>query len=170
MLSRFKKSKHPPEAPSDPAADARDIAEHKDIAALGYLWVLSVLIYFLKRKSPFVRFHAKQGMILFLLSLPLWIVPIIGNILELFIFAAMVIGFLNAAQGLRHDIPIVGPLSRGEISVRDAWKQVVESVVRFARAFMKAAKYSPPPKPPAEKPSSPPPPHPPAAAPDNPKV
>ncbi len=112
----------------------QDIRDNKDIAALAYLWLLSAVLFFWKRNSPFVRFHAKQGMILFVLTLVLPIIPLIGKLLVLIPFAGMVTGFVNAAQGLRKDLPIVGPLASGEITVRQAWQQVLAFTVRVFRS------------------------------------
>ena len=150
----------PPAAPA-PVSDKEDIEKNKDIAAFSYLWIMSVVVFFLRRNSPFVRYHAKQAMLLFLLSIIVLFVPIISRLLELCVLALMVLGFIHAAQGLRKDIPIIGPLSRGEISVRDAWKQIVEGIVKgvaLLKSFIpkKSATTSPPP------PSSQPPPPPPA--------
>src|SRR3989338_8508630 len=116
-----------PQAPAPaqtpiPLSPERDIEENKDIAAFSYLWIMSVVVYFLKKDSPFIRFHSKQAMILFGLSVVIWLIPIsiIARPLELVILAGMVIGFLNAAQGKKKDVPIVGPLSRREITARQA--------------------------------------------------
>ncbi len=131
-----------PAAPT-PEDEKRDIEENKDIAAFGYLWVMSVVVYFLRRHSPFVRFHAKQAMVLFLVSLVVWFIPFVNRPLELLLLACMAYGFLNAAQGQKKDVPIVGPLSRNEITLRQAWQQVVALVVRFAKALKDLAKTEP---------------------------
>ena len=128
-------------------SNAADIEQNKDIAAFSYLWMMSVVVYFLRKKSPFVRFHAKQAMVLFLLSVIVWFVPLINRFLELGVLCLMVFGFINAAQGLRKDVPIVGPLSRGEMSVRDAWKQLVATVAQAMKS-LKSTKTQPSPSPP----------------------
>jgi len=125
-----------------------DIEENKDIAAFSYLWVMSVFVYFLKKDSPFIRFHSKQAMILFGLSVVIWLIPIsiIARPLELVILAGMVIGFLNAAQGKKKDVPIVGPLSRREITVRQAWHEVTRYAIliykRIRKFFRRAEKIA----------------------------
>ncbi|NOS67126.1 MAG: hypothetical protein HOO67_02055 [Candidatus Peribacteraceae bacterium] len=144
----------PPAAPA-PVSEKDDIEQNKDIAAFSYLWIMSVVVYFLKRKSPFVRFHAKQAMVLFLLSVIFLFIPIVSKILELGVLALMVLGFINAAQGHKKDIPIIGPLSRGEISLREAWKQIVDYVARLMKNFHseKASSPAQPTPPPAENPA-----------------
>ncbi len=132
-----------PTAAPTPEDEKRDVEENKDIAAFGYLWVMSVIVYVLRRHSPFVRFHAKQAMLLFVVSLLVWFIPFVNRALELVLLACMAYGFLNAAQGQRKDVPIAGPLSRNEITLRQAWQQLVTLVVRFARALKDLAKTEP---------------------------
>ena len=114
-------------------SDSHDIEENKDLAAFSYLWIMSVVVYFAKRRSPFIRFHSKQGMVLFGLSILVWFIPLFGRFFEILLLGLMVLGFLNAAQGLRKDLPIIGPLSRGEISIREAWRQFVSGIAGLFR-------------------------------------
>ncbi len=146
----------PQPAVSGNDSDAADIEQNKDIAAFSYLWIMSVIVYFLRKKSPFVRFHAKQAMVLFVLSVIVWFIPFINRLLELLVLCLMVFGFINAAQGQKKDVPIIGPLSRGEISIRDAWKQIVDVVGGAVKSFKSSHPSStPPPSQPASSASEP---------------
>ena len=49
--------------------DNKDIEDNKIIAAIGYVSILFVLPLFLKKNSKFAQFHAKQGLLLFLIEL-----------------------------------------------------------------------------------------------------
>lgn len=121
-----------------------DVRDNKDIAAFSYLWIMSVIVFFLRGKSPFVRYHSKQAMLLFFISLPVWFIPLgIGRILELVILGCMVLGFMHAAQGEWKDIPLIGPLSRREMTVREAWRIIVANAAAFARSISKMAKAKP---------------------------
>ena len=111
------------------AHDPKDVEENKDLAALSYAWIMSVVLLIAKRKSPFVHFHAKQGTVLFVLSLLFLMIPYANRVLELFVFAFMVWGFLAAAQGHWTELPFVGPLSRGKFKLRGSWKQTVGAMV-----------------------------------------
>ena len=46
-----------------------DIEEHKISAAMSYVGVLCFLPLFFKRKSTFVQWHAKQGLMLLLIEI-----------------------------------------------------------------------------------------------------
>lgn len=117
-----------------PATPDRDIADNKDIAALGYVWVLSIFVFLYRRESPFVRHHARQGIVLFVLSLFFWGIPVVGRFLEIPVLALMVMGFLNAAQGKYSPLPLVYAISHGDIRMlRQSWKVVVDAIVGLWR-------------------------------------
>lgn len=114
---------------SDPAL-ARDAEEHKDLAALGYIWILSVFVYVMRKESPFIRFHARQGIVLFVASIVVWVVPVVGKLLELIVLGLAVLGFLSAAQGQYRALPLVYAVSKGDWGgVRSAWKDIVQAIV-----------------------------------------
>ncbi len=146
----------PPPAASAADLDKLDIEQNKDIAAFSYLWVMSIAVYFLRRKSPFAQYHAKQAMILFALSIAALLVPIISKLLELGILGLMVLGFINAAQGQRKDIPLIGPLSRREITIRQAWKQIVDAVAKLVKTIRPVKKTPSAPASPVPSEPSPP--------------
>lgn len=144
-------------APGNTDSDKQDIEQNKDIAAFSYLWIMSVVVFFLRRHSPFVRFHAKQAMILFGLSIIVLFVPYVSRFLELILLGLMAYGFVSAAQGLRRDVPVIGQLSRGEISLRQAWRQIVDMIANATHAIRSSMpqKNSPPHDTPQQPPTPP---------------
>ena len=80
--------------PSPINKDLKDVEQNKYLAALSYVWVISIVMYFLKKDSPFVQFHAKQGIVLFLLEL---IAPIFGP----FMIIVWVVAVLLALKGIK---------------------------------------------------------------------
>ncbi|OGJ58438.1 hypothetical protein A2635_02295 [Candidatus Peribacteria bacterium RIFCSPHIGHO2_01_FULL_51_9] len=111
---------HPdiPQGEVVPTSNTSDVQENKDLAAFSYLWVMSVFVYLAKKDSPFVRFHALQGMTLFALSVVVWFVPLIGRFLELIVLALAVIGFIGAVQGQWKELPVIGSFAHGK-----GWKK-----------------------------------------------
>ena len=85
-------------------------SEDKNAAAISYIWIMSVFVYLMRRKQPFIRFHALQAMALFFLSIIFWFIPVINTGLEVFLGALMVLGFLKASQGRYFKIPLIGHL------------------------------------------------------------
>lgn len=101
-------SSTPSPLPSPRVGGDIDIEKNKDVAAFSYVWVMSVIVYIARRDSAFVRFHARQAMILFVLSIPIWFIPYLGRYLELLILGEAVLGFMAAAQGEWKQLPLVG--------------------------------------------------------------
>lgn len=123
-----------------------DVREHKDLAAFSYVWVMAFVVYFTKRHSPFARFHSKQAIVLCFLT-SLWLVPVVGHFLTLFVVAGMLYGFINASQGQWTDVPVAGSIARGEFSFQmlrkafgDLWAYFMK---KSARADMHPAETSP---------------------------
>lgn len=98
---------------------ARDIENNKGLAILAYFgWLVFIPICFAK-ESKFARFHANQGLILFISGIILGIVAgiattipfvgdIISGIMSLCIIIEAVIGIINAGNGKAKELPFIG--------------------------------------------------------------
>ncbi len=84
--------------------------DDKLLGAVSYVSVVSVFMYVMKKNNPFVVFHAKQGMILFVASM-LWFIPILGWIIAAIAYVLMVIGFIKAYSGDKFKMPLIGDLA-----------------------------------------------------------
>ncbi len=120
--------------------EAKDIRLNKDVAAFSYIWIMSFIVYAARKNSPFAQYHSKQGMVLCAMSF-VWIIPWIGHFLTLIVVAGMVLGFIHAAHGHRLDVPLIGPLSRGEFPVQHYAQKILEIFqslwkVTFSRVFI----------------------------------
>ena len=88
--------------------DPKDVEANKYLAALSYVWVISIVMYFMKKDSSFVRFHAKQGIVLFLLE---FISPIFGPFAPLVWIIAIILaikGIKACLEGKYWSMPLVG--------------------------------------------------------------
>ena len=122
--------------PNDAEAKQKDIKDNKDMAALSYVWILSVILFFARKDSPFIRYHSKQAMILFILSIPIWTIPMLGHCLILVIVARKPDWLHQRRQWtLRQILPFVGPLSRGE-EHRRVCKRGMEALKELWKKFM----------------------------------
>lgn len=86
-----------------------DIDNNKIIAALSYIWLL-FLIPLITKKSRFAHFHAKQGLILFLLSF-FTIIPIIGWLFSFVLLVVAIMAIVRTLSGEAWKIPYVYDLS-----------------------------------------------------------
>lgn len=119
-----------PEVQPKPVDPNADVASNKDIAALGYVWILSIFVLIYRHSSPFTRFHAKQGVVLFVLSIIAGMLPgFIGRLVALFVLAFCVWGFVSAAQGKWKQLPLIYAMSCGDFkALRSDWKEIVRSI------------------------------------------
>ncbi|MDR0757283.1 MAG: hypothetical protein LBF85_05480 [Tannerella sp.] len=98
---------------STPDKDAED---NKVYAVLSYFWILFLIPLLAAKESPFARFHANQGFILFIVNFVLMIllfIPFIGFvalIVNIGTFVLMIIGIINAAKGEKKELPLIGNL------------------------------------------------------------
>lgn len=89
----------------------KESSDAKLFAALSYLWLLSVIILFVKKDNGFISYHAKQGTVLFIASLIFWFIPFLGWILNVAILVGVVVGFLKALSGEKFPLPVVSTLA-----------------------------------------------------------
>ena len=71
------------------------------------------------RKDPFVKYHVKQGLLLFIgwiavaiigaiLAMVSWRLWIIVRLLNAVIFVLMILGIISASQGHQKPLPLIG--------------------------------------------------------------
>jgi uncharacterized membrane protein len=84
----------------------KDIELNKNVAALSYLWILFLIPLLSKKDSKYCQFHAKQGLVLFILGLFTW-VPIFGWLLFVVLVAVSVFSILKVINGEWYKIPYI---------------------------------------------------------------
>ena len=89
------------------------------MAVLAYIGILFLIPLLAAKDSKFARFHANQGLILFLAGIVasiasgilVWI-PVIGWLISILLSIAllvfMILGIVNAAQGKAKELPLIG--------------------------------------------------------------
>ena len=97
----------------------KDAEDNKIMGVLAYFNILFLVPYLAAKESPFARFHANQGCILFIaeialsvLSFILLFIPYVGvllaMLLSLGIFVLTVLGIVNAIKGEQKELPFIG--------------------------------------------------------------
>lgn len=81
------------------------------MGALAYLWILSVVMLLVKKDDPYVKFHAKQGLICFLAGILLTFIPVVGWLLNIVVLVFVIMGFVNAIGGKQVKLPLIGDLA-----------------------------------------------------------
>jgi uncharacterized membrane protein len=106
--------------------EPEDVEKNKVFGIIAYLWFLCFVPYIAAKDSPFAKYHANQGFVLFLLWLVIWaflfVVGIILSMLPGFLgvlgaifallylapLALLIYGIINAAAGKCVPLPIIG--------------------------------------------------------------
>lgn len=91
--------------------DKKDIEENKVVAALSYVWILCLVPLFLKKNSKFCHFHAKQGLLLFIIEvigMVIFPIPFLGWILFILVVVFSILGVRAALAGEYWEMPILG--------------------------------------------------------------
>lgn len=106
--------------------DRQDVEQNKVMAILAYIGILVLIPIFAAPKSKFARYHANQGLVLFLAEVIFgfayaivsgvllaiswrlaFLVSLIG-VLWLTFVALMIVGIVNAAGGKAKELPVIG--------------------------------------------------------------
>ncbi len=101
------------------AFNPNDISNNKVMAILAYFGILVLVPLLAAKESPFARFHANQGLVLFVASIICFIIAavlssisswlgLIGTILYIVIGVLAIIGIINAATGKAKQLPLIG--------------------------------------------------------------
>lgn len=94
------------------AETKKNSSEDRIWAAASYLWVISLVALAARKNNDFVRFHANQGALLFVVSLVLMFIPGIGWLLNVILGVVAIIGIVNAVQGIRWPLPVGADLAK----------------------------------------------------------
>ena len=107
--------------------EAKDAQDNKVMGILAYLGFLVLVPLFAAKESKFAKFHANQGLVLFIaevaysiaigiigvivraISWQLYLVlnPILG-LLSLAFFVFIILGIMNAVKGEKKELPVIG--------------------------------------------------------------
>jgi len=97
----------------DDAATQKDIQEGKFFAVISYISFLCIVSLILKKENKFALFHAKAGLVLFVLEVVCFVLSIIPVywlikrlVVVLFVFISL-LGILQAIRGSSKGIPII---------------------------------------------------------------
>ena len=93
---------------------------NKLMAAISYVWILFLVPLLAAKDDAFARYHANQGLVLFIVDTAVGIVgkileSILGSIggiifgaLGIVIFVLFIIGIVNALKGEMKPLPLIG--------------------------------------------------------------
>lgn len=83
-------------------------SEQKIWAAASYLWILSLVVLTARKKNDYIRFHANQGVLLFVISVASILLGPLTMIVNIIVAIAAIMGIINALKGEKWEIPVIG--------------------------------------------------------------
>lgn len=102
-------------APTTEPTSTITLNEQTVMAALSYVSILVLIPFFLKRHDSFVRFHIKQGIVLLVPELMVYVASgllyflwPVWNIVYLIFIGFMIVGILNALTKKEKALPFIG--------------------------------------------------------------
>ena len=123
-----------PENNSPMAPEAQlPVGHNKVMAILAYLGILVVVSYLVAKDDSFVKFHIKQGLVLLVIEIAVWILSMVFmpslyylpgsysmmgifamvvNLIWLVIIVLSILGIVNAVNDREKPLPIIGSFAK----------------------------------------------------------
>lgn len=106
-------------APVEEGAPQKTGEKNVLMAVLAYIGPLVIVSYVTAKDDAFVKFHIKQGLVLFAIELVVWVLgmmlwqlwPLL-SIVNLATIILSIIGIINAVKGKEEELPVVGKFSK----------------------------------------------------------
>jgi uncharacterized membrane protein len=98
---------------SAPAAEKNTV-----MGVLSYLGPLVLIPLLTEKNDPFVKYHVKQGLVLFVIEVATWLVLdmfrlwMLSDLINLGCLVLTVIGIINVVKGEQKELPLVGQFSK----------------------------------------------------------
>lgn len=97
--------------------------EHKQNATLmgilAYLGILIIVPFLMAKDDPFVKFHIRQGLVLVIIELAIWVLGSISwqfwpllQLVNLGVLVLAIIGIVNVVNHKEAELPLVGSLAK----------------------------------------------------------
>ena len=95
------------------------LPDDRFIAAIGYVGILCIVPLLLKKDSPYSQHHGKQGLVLLIAWMVLWVgnvIPVLGQMVwmigSLVLLVLMILGIINALNGKLWEMPVLGAYAK----------------------------------------------------------
>ena len=94
--------------------------EHKNLmGVLAYLGILVIIPFLMAKDDPFVKFHIKQGLLLVIIEIAVWVLGtsmwqlwMFLNLVNLATLVLAIVGIVNVVQGNQKELPLIGSLAK----------------------------------------------------------
>ncbi len=110
----------PPVVTPAPGAATSTQEKNTFMAVLAYVGILIIIPFLVAKDNAFVKFHLKQGLVLFIIEIGVWIATMyffwelydILRFINLAMIVFSIIGIVNVLQGKEKELPLLGQFGR----------------------------------------------------------
>lgn len=102
-----------------PEQKADEVEQAKSTVWLSYLGILFLIPLLTLKDNAFAKFHVKQGIILTILGVAIWIIAwvpfigwLVGVVVWIYILIMVIMGIINSLGGKYWKMPILGGLAQ----------------------------------------------------------
>jgi uncharacterized membrane protein len=99
--------------------DKKEKGNKVALGILSYLGILIIISYLVDKNDPFVKFHIKQGLVLLVVEIIVWVLGpmfwmlwMVWRLVDLAILIYVIIGIANVVEGKESKLPFIGGFSR----------------------------------------------------------
>ena len=96
-------------------AGAPAVGKNIAMGVLAYLGPLVIVSFIVAKDDPFVKYHIKQGLVLFVIEVVLWMLSnmiwqlwMIYDIINIGTLILSILGIVNVVNGQEKELPLVG--------------------------------------------------------------
>ena len=96
-----------------------EVDSNRAFAILAYIGPLIIIPLLIAKHDPFVRFHIKQGLLIFIGEIATWLIAgmlfpsfSLIRIFNIFLFVLAIVGIIRAATGEMKELPLIGHLAK----------------------------------------------------------
>lgn len=114
-----------------------DITKNREVAAFSYMLILSPVLLFTRRDSPFIQFHAKQATLLFIAAVFFALLNKPWTWMNFFVLAISLTGFIQANLGVMWRAPVVANIIEMGIDGDRIWKNITHYANILKHVFVR---------------------------------
>lgn len=100
-------------------SQSKQVSQNTLMAILAYIGPLVIVSYLTSKDDPFVKFHIKQGLVLFAIEVIIWLLGMMFyplwmllNLVNLATLILSIVGIINVTQGKEKKLPLIGDYDR----------------------------------------------------------
>lgn len=103
----------------DTPSQKNPVQKNATMGILAYIGPLVIVSYLTAKDDQFVKFHIKQGLVLLVIEVAVWLLGtalmplwLVFNLVNLAVLVLSILGIVNVVQGQEKKLPLIGDFAR----------------------------------------------------------